>query len=143
MALQQAYQPQHTHFEDIALKRLKLYLMMLALVALAACGRDDTSPIADAPSAGVTEANVSVENFQYARLPGGGRIITGKLLNPTPETIRNAQIQISLFDKDNLFISNMTVTIQDLKPGSEKSFRQPVDGDDTIHGARVRGVLVM
>ena len=120
------------------MKRFPLYLMMLTLVALAACGGDETTQPVE-----VETANVSVEDFHYTRLPGGGRIITGKLRNPTPKTIRNAQIQIGLFDKDNQLVSNMSVTIRDLKPGAEKGFREPVDGDESIHGARVRGVLVM
>lgn len=123
--------------------RLPLYLIMLALVTLAACGDDRPAPPASSTATETDTAKVSVEDFHYALLPGGGRIITGKLLNPTPKTIRNAQIQIGLFDKDNQLISNMSVTVRDLKPGAEKAFREPVDGDESIHGARVRGVLVM
>ncbi|HMB92755.1 MAG TPA: FxLYD domain-containing protein [Rhodothermales bacterium] len=123
--------------------RFSLYLSMLALMVLAGCGGDQPAQPEPSTATATDTAKVSVEDFHYARLPGGGRIITGKLLNPTPKTIRNAQIQIGLFDKDNQLISNMSVTVRDLKPGAAKGFREPVDGDDTIHGARVRGVLVM
>ena len=125
------------------MKRFHLLLMLLALFAMAACG-ENAAPQDEAAQA--TEADTSkvkVEDFHYALLPGGGRIITGKLINPTTKPIRNAQIQIGLFNQDNQLVSNMSVTIRDLAPGAKKAFRQPVDGDDSIQGARVRGVLVM
>ncbi|MEZ4702159.1 MAG: FxLYD domain-containing protein [Rhodothermales bacterium] len=89
------------------------------------------------------DTQVQVEDVRYAKLPGGARIVTGTLYNPTETPIRNAQIQISLYDENNVRVSTMSVTIQDVSPGSRKAFREPVDTDLDIRGASVKSVLVL
>lgn len=84
-----------------------------------------------------------VEELQYSLLPGGARVITGKLYNPSSKNIRNAQVQIFLFDEKNRKVSDMSVTVKDVSPGERKSFRQPVDVDLDIRGAKVKRVLVL
>ena len=37
----------------------------------------------------------------------------------------------------------MSVVIRDVQPGERKPFRQPVDSDLDIKGAKVRSVLVL
>jgi len=86
---------------------------------------------------------VDVEDFRYVMLPGGARIISGKLHNRTTEPIRNAQIQVALYDQDNRFVTTMSVEVRDVGPDEHKPFRQVVDADDTVQAARVRGVLVL
>ena len=86
---------------------------------------------------------LEVEDLKYSLLPGGARIVTGKLYNPREENIRNAQIQISLYDGENRKVSSMSVTIKDVSPGERKSFRQAVDVDQDIRGARVKSVIVL
>ena len=88
-------------------------------------------------------SSVQVEDVKYSLLPGGARIVTGTLYNPTEAPVRNAQIQISLFDSNNRRIDDMSITVQDVLPGERKSFRQPVDSDADVQGARVRSVLVL
>ncbi len=86
---------------------------------------------------------VSVEDVRYARLPGGARIVTGTLYNPTPDPIRNAQIQIALYDQNNRRVGSMNVLLKDISPGERKSFREPVESDEDVRGASVRSVLVL
>ena len=86
---------------------------------------------------------LEVENLKYSLLPGGARIVTGNLYNPSSESVRNAQIQISLFDSDNRKISSMNVVIKDIPPGERKPFREPVDVDLDVRGAKVKRVIVL
>lgn len=115
--------------------RVVFLLLMLLAGLTAACGSDE------APAD--SEAEVSVEDFRYTRLPGGGRIVTGRLRNPTDAPIQNAQIRIALYDADNQLVETMSVTMQDIPPGTAKAFREPVSADESVLRARVRGVLVM
>jgi hypothetical protein len=103
-------------------------------VWLAAAG---CAPAADEAAA------VQVEDVQYALLPGGARIVTGTLFNPTDTPIQNAQIQISLYDQYNVRVSSMSVTVQDVPPGERRTFRQPIDTDLDIRGASVKSVIVL
>ena len=89
------------------------------------------------------DAAVQIENVQYTLLPGGARIVTGTLFNPTEDPINNAQIQISLYDVNNVRVSTMSVTIQDVSPGARKSFREPINTDLDVRGASVKSVLVL
>lgn len=86
---------------------------------------------------------VQVEDVKYSLLPGGARIVSGTLFNPSEAPVKGAQIQISLFDSNNIRVSSMSITVQDVPPGERKSFRQPVDTDLDIKGASVRSVLVL
>ena len=86
---------------------------------------------------------LTVEELKYSLLPGGARIVTGTLYNPTAETIRNAQVLISLFDENNRRVSSMSVTVKDVPPGERRDFRQAVDLDLDIRGASVKHVLVL
>jgi hypothetical protein len=110
------------------------YFLTLAVVLpllLTACADEASDP------------QLQVEDFQYQMLPGGARIISGKLLNNGETTVSNAQLQVSLFDADNRRVSSMIILVQDVEPGAAKSFREPIDSDLDIRGARVRSVLVM
>ncbi|MDZ4700190.1 MAG: FxLYD domain-containing protein [Rhodothermales bacterium] len=109
--------------------------VFLALLLFGACA----APADEA----VEAAAVLVENVQYTLLPGGARIVTGTLFNPTEDPINNAQIQISLYDVNNVRVSTMSVTIQDVSPGSRKSFREPINTDLDVRGASVKSVLVL
>ncbi len=98
---------------------------------------------ADEGADAVEDAAVQVEDVQYTLLPGGARIVTGTLFNPTEDPINNAQIQISLYDVNNVRVSTMSVTIQDVSPGARKSFREPINTDLDVRGASVKSVLVL
>ena len=113
-------------------------LLIIALLLLtAACGGNTDETVAD------PEEAVEVLDFRYVKLPGGARIVTGKLHNRTAEPIRNAQIQIALYDRDNLLVTTMNVLVQDVGPDEYKPFREAVDAGDNVQGARVRGVLLL
>ncbi len=118
------------------MKAILFILALAPLLLLTACGGRQEA-------AEATPAQVRVEDFHYTKLPGGARFVSGRLHNPTAEPIRNALIQISLFDAHNRFVSSMSVTVQDVPPGRDKPFRQPVDADEAVQAARVRGVLLM
>jgi hypothetical protein len=108
--------------------------VFLALLFLGACA---------APANEAADTEVQVEDVQYSLLPGGARIVTGTLFNPTDDPINNAQIQISLYDANNVRVSTMSVTIQDVSPGARKSFREPINTDLDVRGASVKSVLVL
>ncbi|MEM8484593.1 MAG: FxLYD domain-containing protein [Bacteroidota bacterium] len=92
----------------------------------------------------VSDANqVQVEDVKYSLLPGGARIVSGTLFNPSEALVKGAQIQISLFDSNNIRVSSMSITVKDVPAGERKAFRQPVDTDLDIKGASVRSVLVL
>ena len=116
------------------LKNIAVYLGLL-LFLMPACHTGEAS--------GDERASVQVEDIKYSLLPGGARIVTGTLYNPTDAPVRNAQIQVSLFDENNRRVDDMSITVQDVPPGGRKSFRQPVDSDLDIRGAKVKSVLVM
>ncbi|MCZ6704827.1 MAG: FxLYD domain-containing protein [Bacteroidetes bacterium] len=85
---------------------------------------------------------VHVQDLRYRLLPGGARIITGKLVNDGEKPVPVVQIDVSLFDGNNRRISSMFVTVLDIEARSNKSFRKVVDSDLPIHGARVRSIIV-
>ena len=89
------------------------------------------------------DVQVQVEDVKYSLLPGGARIVSGMLFNPSKALVKGAQIQISLFDGNNIKVSSMNVTVKDVLPGERKAFRQPIDTDLDIQGAKVRSVLVL
>ena len=88
-------------------------------------------------------SSIEVEDVKYSLLPGGARIVSGTLYNPTDAPVKNAQIQVSLFDMNNRQVDRMSITVQDVPPGERKRFREPVDSDMDIRGAKVRSVLVL
>ena len=104
------------------------------LLVFSACQSESSEPEA---------AKVQVEDVKYSLLPGGARIVSGTLFNPSDHLVKGAQIQISLFDGNNIKVSSMSVTVQEVLPGERKPFRQPVDTDLDIQGAKVRSVLVL
>jgi len=86
---------------------------------------------------------LQVEDLRYQLLPGGARIVSGKLINPTTAPVSSAQIQVSLFDGDNRWVGDLHILVQNIGPGMGKPFREPVDSDADVRGARVRSILVL
>jgi hypothetical protein len=107
-------------------------LGLLLMLAVAGCGKEEPS-----------ESPVKVEDFRYQELPGGTRIVTGVVRNLTDQPIANLQLEIGLYDRHNRLIGTMQVPVQDVPPKGRKRFRQPLDTDQDVHGARVRSVLVL
>lgn len=83
-----------------------------------------------------------VEDLSYELRPGGARIVTGKVYNPTDEAIDNVQIQLSLFGADNELVGSMHIVVKDIGAGERVPFREPVDSDEA-EAARVKSILVM
>ncbi|MFW5955131.1 MAG: FxLYD domain-containing protein [Rhodothermales bacterium] len=87
------------------------------------------------------EGRVSIEEFGYMRSPEGRRFVRGRLKNDSSRYLRNAQVQVSLYDEDNRASGSMIVLVKDVEPGSEKAFQATVDREDAA-GARVRAILM-
>lgn len=117
-------------------KSLRATFLLFFVLGVGACG-------APADEDGAGDTSVQVEDVRYSLLPGGARIVTGTLYNPTTAPIRNAQIQISLFDENNVRISTMSVTLKDIEAGARKPFREPVDSNLDVRGASVNSVVVL
>lgn len=110
-----------------------LSVLGLALLLLGTgCGGAETA-----------ESPVRIENFRYQALPSGTRILTGIVRNLTDQSIANLQIEIGLYDRYNRLIGTMRVAVQGLSPQGYKRFRQPLDTDQDVQGARVRSILVL
>lgn len=112
--------------------RLVLLIGCLLLgLGLTACGAKQERP------------QLQVEGVEYQQRPGGTRILTGTLFNPSEQRVPSAQIQVTLLDVDNQAIGSMIVPVQDIGPGERKPFREPVDRKLDVRGVRVKSVLVL
>ncbi len=85
--------------------------------------------------------SVQVEDLTYQLLPSGARIVSGILYNPTDEELGSIQIQVSLFDADNVRVDGLNILVKDVTAGSRVPFREPVDSDFEITAARVKGMI--
>lgn len=88
-------------------------------------------------------SNLSVEDFRYVQLPSGERQVMGTVHNPRDRQIASAQVQVSLYDENNVRIDQMQVIVQNIPASGTKSFKATVDVEADIQGARVRGILVL
>ena len=86
--------------------------------------------------------SVRVEDLRYRLLPGGARILTGSFVNDGASVVEVAQIEVSLFDDDNRRVSSMFVLVQNVEVNSSKDFREAVDVNLNVNGARVRGIII-
>ena len=127
-------------------------LSLVALLLLTACGNGDAQMPSAAPldsAATVAQAaptsdtsKVQVEDFKYTVLQGDARVLTGQVYNPTDKNLKNVQIRVSLFDANNRRVSEMSIAVKDVEPGKRRSFRQHVDSDMDIQGAKVVSLIV-
>lgn len=113
-----------------------LFLGLILPLGLTACGNTDAQQQRLAEQ-------VSVSEFQYARIPDGARIVTGRLHNDSSQRLENVQLRIAFYDADNRHVASISVVVQDVAPESEKAFREPVPADVEAEGARVQSVLVL
>lgn len=84
-----------------------------------------------------------VEDLNYRLLPGGVRIITGSVHNPSGGHVQNVQVQVSLFDGSNTRVGSMSILVQDIAAGERVAFREVVNSDFDVQAARVRSIIVM
>lgn len=117
-----------------------LCLSFLLLLSLSGCWREEAT-VDDGVS--MDSSRVQIDDVKYSLMPGGLRQVSGRLVNPSAEPIRNAQIQLSLFDAHNRRISTMHIQVHDVAPGASKPFREPLDTDLDVRAVRVRSVLIL
>jgi hypothetical protein len=84
---------------------------------------------------------VTVEDLTYQLLPSGARIVSGMVNNPTDSDVGSIQVQVSLFDKDNVRVDGLSILVRDIGANSKVSFREPVDSDFDVTAARVKGMI--
>ena len=92
---------------------------------------------------GPAQVSPVVEDLSYTRLASGARIVTGQLYNPSDVVLAGAQIQVSLFDGNNLRIGSIGIPVQNIPAGGRVTFRQPIDSKLDVQAARVRSVIVL
>ena len=117
---------------------LSLFVLAGALL-LSGCGGSASS---DAPASQDGQP-VQVVDFRLVETEGGQRQVMGTLKNTTSKAIGGAQIEVSLFDADNVRIETMSVTVRDIPASGEMPFKKPLTTEAAVQGARVRSVLVM
>lgn len=83
-----------------------------------------------------------VDDLMYQLLPGDARIITGKVVNLSGAPLPVVQLQVSLFDEDNIRTHGMHIVVHDIPADSFRAFREAVDPDLNVHGVRIRSFLV-
>lgn len=92
---------------------------------------------------GSGSTELSVEDFRYVQLPSGERQVIGTVHNPTEKRIATAQVQVSLFNKDNERIDQMQITVEDIPASGSQKFKETVNAPGAVQGARVRSIIVM
>lgn len=114
-----------------SLVRLLLLGLLGLLGASVGCGGESESGPA-----------LRVDDLAYQRLPGDARIITGKVVNLSGTHLPVVQLQVSLFDEDNIRTHGMHIVVHDIPADSFRVFREAVDPDLNVHGVRIRSFLV-
>ncbi len=114
-----------------------LLSLALGLTLFAGCAGPEENRLPEG------EPSVTVEEFAYARTREGDRRLSGVLLNNGADSIRNAQVQVSLYDEDNQRVSTMQIEVTNIAPGGRKPFTQMLDSDEDIRGAKVQSVMLL
>ena len=113
---------------------------LLPLLFLMGCA-DEASKDAGLPP--LDSTRVEVEDVVYQKLPSGARIVAGALHNRSDRHIRNAQIQLALYNADNVRVGEINVPVKDVSARQSKRFRASVDDDAAdVRSVRPRSVLV-
>ena len=83
-----------------------------------------------------------VEGLELKLHPSGARFVSGTVINDSDRHITSAQVQISLFDDKNRRVDGMYAVVRDVAARDTVVFREPVQSDYDVRGARVRSVLL-
>lgn len=118
----------------------KTSILCIGALLLLCVGCNSSTDVGESES---EAKEIEVEAFEFVKLPGGSRIVRGRLHNPSSTLINNAQVQLALYDADNRLIDTIHFTIQEIHPGKSKPFREPITIKADVRGARVRSVLVL
>ena len=78
--------------------------------------------------------------ISYSRHPSGRQEVSGRLINQSDRSLRNAQVQIALYDEYNRPIDRLMVVVRGVAPGNDMAFRQTVDNEQAV-GAKVRSIM--
>lgn len=112
--------------------RLYYILAPLLLLFLLGCGEKEVEALG--PEVEVVEARLTMT-------PGSLPEFSTTLVNTTTAVIRNLQLQVALYDTDNVFVQHMYVVVRNLEPGEEEIVRERVPTDLPLGSARIVGVL--
>jgi hypothetical protein len=105
---------------------ISLALLMLALVA--GCR-------------GENRVDVVVEEQRLARRLSGAAELSGTLVNRGSEALPSVQVQVALYNADNVRVDRTFFVARDLAPGEPVHFREILDSEADVHRARVEGVF--
>lgn len=105
------------------------------------CSGEDDNGVDEVLALADTTTALMVEGFEYQQLPDGSRVMSGLFVNASSRHVRNAQIQVSLYDDLNQAVGSVSIPVSDIEAETEKAFRYSVDRND-VAGARVRSILV-
>lgn len=86
---------------------------------------------------------MEVKGFRYVQQRNGTREVMGELYNTSSKSIGRAQIQVSLFDANNVRIATMNVEVQDIPASGLVQFRKPITTEKDVQAARVRSVIIL
>lgn len=111
---------------------LRFLCITLLLPFLIGCGEKEVAELGP---------EVEVVDARLTSTPNALPEFSTTLVNTTPEIIRNLQLQVALYDTDNVFVQHMYVRVQNLEPGVEETVRERVPTDEPLGSARIVGVL--
>ncbi len=108
--------------------------LALLLVLVAGCGGEQTA------------LDAHVEGFRLVREEDGRQVVTGYLVNPTDRALASAVVNVDLYDQPVEPgvepVETMRVEVREIAPGERKRFRQTVDTQLTLSGARSGRIVV-
>lgn len=115
-----------------SLRALSARALAVSLIALAAgCASNDS------------RTALRVEDLDFKLLPGGARFVSGTVHNDGNLPVNAAQVQISLFDDKNRRVDAMHAVIRDVPAGGSVKFREAVQSELPINGARVKSIILI
>jgi hypothetical protein len=111
-----------------AFTRPRALLLGLLLLFSAGCRGED-------------RVDVVVEDPQLIRLITGTPEFTGRLVNRGDERLASVQVQLALYDGDNVRVDRTFFVARDLRPGEPVPFRELLQSEADVHSARVESVI--
>lgn len=90
-----------------------------------------------------SRTSLRVEDLDFKLLPGGARFVSGTVHNDGDLPVNAAQVQISLFDDKNRRVDAMHAVIRDVPAGGSVKFREAVQSELPINGARVKSIILI
>ena len=106
-------------------------LIALSIALVSGCGTSDP------------KTALRVEDLDFKLLPGGARFVSGTVHNDGNLPVNAAQVQISLFDDKNRRVDAMHAVIRDVPAGGSVKFREAVQSELPINGARVKSIILI